>query len=189
MERSAHPALDFWRNNRSLAHITPPGARWAEGFDPIAVLREEIPSGSVLDFGCGDGRLAEAFPQDRYTGVDVNPHAVAFCRSKWPARRFLLAEGELPKADVALASVVLLHIPDANIVATGRRLLAAAPRVLVVEILGREWRGGRGHPACFNRSLEDYEAIFSGAKLERLVARPYRRYGGVSITFMDFRRR
>jgi SAM-dependent methyltransferase len=182
-------AARWWRENAALEHLTPPGTRGAEGFDVHAALRDEIPSGTVLDFGCGDGRLAEAFGPERYLGVDINPHAIGYCQGKYRGWRFELAAAELPAADCALAYTVLLHVPDGELAATVRRLCAAAPRVLVAEILGRKWRGP-GEPAVFNRDLDDYLLPFwrAGMALVAMRERPYARYGGVPITFMEFRR-
>lgn len=151
-------------------------------------LAEAIPAGRVLDFGCGDGRLAEAFEPGRYCGVDINPHAIAACRRNYPGRRFELAETELPLADCALAYAVLLHVPDEELAAVIDRLARAVPRVVVVEILGRHWRG-TGLPMVFNRELHEYVAAFAVAEmaLQRSIGRPYHRYGGATITFMDFR--
>jgi SAM-dependent methyltransferase len=175
----------FWQENVALAHITPPNVRWPEGFDVIQTLRSEIPDGTVLDFGCGDGRMVGAFEPERYIGVDINAHAVTHCRKAFPEHRFELA-GVLPTADTALCYTVLLHVPDDEIKQTAVRLMQAAQRVLVVEILGRKWRGS-GLPPVFQREAEEYEQAFSGMRLHSTTARLYRRYGGVEITFLDFR--
>lgn len=135
--------------------------------------------------------MVEAFPPERYVGVDINPHAIAFCRDKQPARRFELAGEVLPVADTALAYAVLLHVPDGSVAGVIGRLMAAAPRALVVEILGRNWRSERKLPLCYNRTQEDYVDLFarSGASLARASSKPYNRYGGVRISFLDFRRK
>lgn len=177
----------FWRENVGLRYLTPADARWPEGFNVHATLRDLVPSGVVLDFGCGDGRMTLAFPPERYVGVDINPHALATCRETYPLHRFEDAALALPAADVALCYTVLLHVPDEGLAATVARLAVAAPRVLVVEILGRKWRSGGKSPPVFNRESADYARAFSGMTL-RSFSKPYLRYGGVEITFMDFRR-
>lgn len=182
-------SADFWRMNSRLEHITPPGTRFPEGFDVLELLRLKFPSGSVLDFGCGDGRMAPAFSAERYVGVDVNPHAIEACRRSFPGWRFEIAAEDLPAADAALAWTVLLHLDDEEVKRAADRLARAAPRIVVVEIPGRKWRGGRGQPACYNREVDDYERLFSvfGVWLRTLQMLPYGRYGGTEIAVMDFR--
>ena len=182
-------SAQYWRDNTELAHITPPGARFAEGFDVFAMLRMCIPDGQVLDFGCGDARLAPAFESWRYTGCDVNPAALDAAREDCPRHAFKADSLVLPFVATVLAYTVLLHVPDDEIGEVVRRLALAARRVLVVEILGREWRRD-GDPPVFNRYGEDYESLFdaAGMKLAASVDMPYERYGGVNITFLDFRR-
>lgn len=184
-------ALDWWRANKTLAHIVPPGTGdGPEGFLIPDMLLDFTPFGHVLDFGCGTGRLAVYFWPSSYTGVDINPAAIAHCVEAYPERRFVLAGEVLPHADTALAYTVLLHVPDDELPSTLWRLSSAAPRVLVVEILGRKWRR-EGEPATFNRSRYDYEMAFrdhAGMDLVTALEYPYKRYGGVSITAMDFRR-
>lgn len=177
----------FWRENASMQHITPAGVRWPEGIDVHARLRELLPSGSVMDFGCGDGRMTLAFQPERYHGVDINPHAVARCRELYPEYRFDLCEHRLPEANAALCYTVLLHVPDDTIEETVSRI-ATASRVIVVEILGRKWRNPRA-PLVFNREREDYERLFDGARmhLRHTEEWPYNRYGGTRITLLDFR--
>lgn len=183
----------WWRDNHSLSHIVPPGTGVGpEDFNVCVVLRGLIGSGSVLDFGCGVGRLARCFAADRYIGVDVNTHALDYCRKHVPTHTFMRVDaGPLPRAHCVLAYTVLLHIPDAELPSVVERLSVAAPRVLVVEILGRQWRGKPGStPATFNRELSDYASTFDavGMPLHRAEHYPYKRYGGVSITAMDFQR-
>ncbi|MGP1675907.1 MAG: class I SAM-dependent methyltransferase [Burkholderiales bacterium] len=182
-------ATEFWKNDDGLDYITPKNARWCEGFKVHEVLREMTAGESVLDFGCGDGRMTEAFDPDSYVGVDINPHAIRHCRNKFPAYRFKPSTVDLPSADVALCYTVLLHVPDDEIDRTVERLSAAAKRVLAAEILGRKYRRPGPLP-LFQRELDDYVTIFAatGMVLHAVTRKPYLRYGGVEISFMDFRR-
>jgi len=183
--------LDFWRNNAALRHITPEGARWAEGDAMGDALQRLMPRGTkVLDFGCGDGRMVEFFVADDYVGVDVNPFALAHCRARFPTRTFVHSDPPLPFADAVLCYAVLLHIEDAAVSDTIQRLVAAAPRVIVVEILGRRWRGRPElEPQTFNRELNDYRILFEpfGFRLLRIQSLPYARYAaGTKISVMEF---
>jgi SAM-dependent methyltransferase len=186
-------ASAFWRTNVELAHLTPSGARWAEGPGVARELIERMPRGTrVLDFGCGDGRLVPFFHPADYHGVDINPHAIAACRSAYPRYSFDLYTAQLAlAAQAALCYTVLLHVPDEELSEALARLTTAAPRVLVVEILGRKWRSTGGVPATFNRSREDYSAAFGahGFVLWDTVEFDYARYEpGTKITLLEYRR-
>ena len=163
---SPSPA-DFWRGNSSLRDITPSGERFPEAglFQALSLACR----GSVFEFGCGDGRLAPAFAADKYVGFDINPAALAAARVANPAHSFA---DDWAEADTFLAHTVLLHVPDDEI----ETLLAWAacyPRVVIGEVMGRQWRRP-GNPPVFNREPEEYEAMI-GRPAER-IAVPYSRY-------------
>lgn len=82
---------------------------------------------SVLDVGCGDGRVFEVFKEKgvSYAGVDLSEDAVAKARARWAKE---VAEGraafeagdllDLPvedgRFDVVVAAGVLHHVPSAT---------------------------------------------------------------------------
>jgi SAM-dependent methyltransferase len=49
------------------------------------------PEHSVLDVGCGDGKLLEHLPPCRYTGLDLVPEFVAHAAGRFPDRDFHVA--------------------------------------------------------------------------------------------------
>lgn len=69
------------------------------------------PTDSVLDVGCGYGRLLTLMPADwagDYVGIDVSPDLIALARILYPARRFhVIDRGRMPfvdeRFDVAVA--------------------------------------------------------------------------------------
>lgn len=182
--------LDYWREGRGLGHITPPGCDWPEGFNVIEWLRKSLGGySSVLEFGCGRGRLAPAFRDDQYLGVDVSEDALALAHEAEPRKAFLHLSPKaptLPRAEAAFAYTVLLHVSDERIEQTVCRLVAAAPVVYVVEIMGREWRRS-GDPPVFNREWREYVNMFRRAgchKAEVVEELPCRRYGGTKFTVL-----
>lgn len=74
---------------------------------------------SVIDWGCGDGIVAQLISVPRYIGLDVSWAAIALCRQRAaesPGRTWLAYDGivapELPPAGLALSLDVLFHLTD-----------------------------------------------------------------------------
>jgi 2-polyprenyl-3-methyl-5-hydroxy-6-metoxy-1,4-benzoquinol methylase len=98
----------------------------------LVELVKEIKNGeSILDVGCGNGRLLEAL-QDRkvnYLGVDSSAKLVELAKMKYPSMKFSLGDilelGQLPEInfDYVFCIAVLQHIP-------GRKLQIDAVRQL-----------------------------------------------------------
>ena len=75
---------------------------------------------SVIDIGCGDGRLGSFLCDQRqlsYLGVDISSDAISFARIFNPLGRYCCARPSaiLGQFDVAVAVEVLEHIPDETI--------------------------------------------------------------------------
>lgn len=73
---------------------------------------------SVIDWGCGDGRVASRLRVGRYTGIEVSPAALELAKAvaDGPDRSWHLYDGETPPpvgtADLALSLDVLFHLTD-----------------------------------------------------------------------------
>jgi SAM-dependent methyltransferase len=121
-----------------------PQADWflAGGAAAAQSIRDAVPvplesMGSILDFGCGCGRVARQWKElpAEICGSDANATLVAWCRENLPFGEFDVngPEPPLPYADdsfdLVYAMSVLTHLP----VATQRRWMAELARV------GREW--------------------------------------------------
>ncbi len=68
--------------------------------------------GSVLDFGCGSGALAEFVPFRGYLGYDVDQSSLSLARRSHPQHRFT---DELPRDerfDTVVALAVIEHVKD-----------------------------------------------------------------------------
>lgn len=174
-------AVEYWRGNERLVHITPPGREWPEG-DWVSGLGRIIggwfPGLPIVEMGCGYGRLAPFFIPDDYIGLDINPSAVAEARRKQPHYKFSLDDGELPHGGVYLIWTVALHVPDDAIEGFLSRIIEAADAVVIGEMMGRDWRRG-GNPPVFNRSPDDYANLMKrlGMPLKYHEQREYRHYG------------
>lgn len=88
----------------------------------LARTLSELPPQSILEFGCGEGMLAEVLddegvPLPGYRGIDIRPDAIAEARRRNPGLAFEVRDifdqsldGE--SFDVVLASQVLEHLFD-----------------------------------------------------------------------------
>jgi SAM-dependent methyltransferase len=139
--------------------------RWCAGPDAADVALLSRCRGSVLDIGCGPGRLVAALAADGLTalGVDVSPAAVALTRGAGgPVLRRsvfdrLPAEGRWGTALLVDGNIGIGGDPRAlltrvrELVAPGGRLLVeAAPHdvdeVLTVRVQDAQGRHGRDFP-------------------------------------------
>jgi SAM-dependent methyltransferase len=167
-------AGDYWRLNKSLAHITPPNERFPEiGLLPIL---KSVGRGSVFEFGCGDGRLSQAF--DDYVGYDINPTALKAAKLNNPDKRYT---DKIVPADTFFAYTVLLHIPD-NEIQSVIEIAKNYKRIVIGEITGRQWRR-TGNPPVFNREVQEYADLI-GWDYEAIDI-PYPRYN-CNLTLMVF---
>lgn len=159
---------EYWQNNSTLAHITPPGERFPEQGLFDALQRAAL--GSVFEFGCGDGRLSPAFSSDAYTGYDINPTALEAARKGNPDHTY---SAEWTEAETFLAYTVLLHVPDHQIESIIERA-KQYKRIVIGEIMGRQWRRP-GNPPVFNRDLDEYVEMIG--RPHHVIRVPYPRYG------------
>lgn len=118
---------------------------WAVGQGPDAADRKhlrailtELEPCTLLDVGCGtgielDGILAEGLKVE-YTGLDLTPEFIHYCREKYPTETFMQGDvvslsGERAY-DVVSARAVLEHLEDGE--RALRRIWEACSKVCVV---------------------------------------------------------
>lgn len=124
------------------------GLRWVAeaGYtgERLAIARELRPwdgdTRRFLDFGCGTGEFADAFPVGRYVGIDLSTIYLRFAVQHRPGRyvassgdALALADGSF---DAALVLGVLHHLPDDIAAAAMRelaRVLKPGATALVIE--------------------------------------------------------
>ena len=190
----------FWKN-AGLDYIIPnTGTEFPEGFDLYKILQEFIPSEmSVVEIGCGYGRLCSAFSPDKYHGVDINPAAIAYGQDRFPGYQLSLAEpwAPLPKADAAIAYCTAFHVPDGELARFLKLLTDSSDTVLIAELMDRRWRR-EGNPPIFNREPEEYVTgmLAENYYLTNLLKMPYKRYDcepwninrDIRLTFHLYRR-
>lgn len=133
------------------------------------------PSKSVLDVGCGYGRVASCFcdAEYDYTGIDVAPAAIDVARAREPRGRFVLGSALnttlRKKFDLVCALYVCVHFVDeADWVALLLRLsglLADNGSLLLAEQFPDSEKRPNKH--VFDRPLPQYEAVLRTAGLRR----------------------
>ncbi|HET8997158.1 MAG TPA: methyltransferase domain-containing protein [Acetobacteraceae bacterium] len=90
---------------------------------------------SVLDLGCGDGRLLSLLRAPSYVGVDVSPTVLSGCASRFPQHRFLGLDAldQEPAAELALSIDVLFHlVEDQVFIRSMDTLFAHATRFVLI---------------------------------------------------------
>lgn len=179
-------AAEYWRSGAGLGNITPHDKAWPEGEDFGAALSTLIGGESVLEFGCGIGRLAKLFAAQSYIGIDICAEAIEIARANLPHHRFSVIDekSSLPVCDVTLLHTVLLHIPDGELNAIVNRLTSR--RVIVSEVMGRHWRRD-GELPVFNREADEYTMAFASRyDLARITRLRYPHYENTDLTIMEF---
>ena len=146
--------------------------------------------GTILEIGCGYGRLSGAFSPEQYHGVDININAIQKAQSIHPLHRFTKVNflDDFPSVSLAYTYCVLLHIDDEAIRLITRKMCQAAEYVVIGEILGRKWRRD-GLPPVYNREQSEYEGLMAaqGYRLFRSCHLPYLHYQNTNISFLIFR--
>ena len=151
-------------------------------------LRARLECQSILDFGCGYGRMFPCFEDcpTVYFGVDLNPTAINKARKTYPKYKNRFCEVDInsryASADMILAFTVFLHLDDDTLKDILRRLYDSCKKYLViVETLGREWRPEMIAPyelPLFNRDLDEYVEMLeeAGFRLEEQDKKPIPHY-------------
>jgi SAM-dependent methyltransferase len=173
----------FWISDSLQNIVAGTNIENPEGWDPIDILLEllkPLPFETVLDFGCGYGRLCKAFQPNSYIGIDLNPDAIKEARRLYSDYFFKETEidSEYDTVDIILAYTVFLHLDDDTLGSILHRLRKACKKSLIIgEILGKEWRR-LGNPPVFNRDIDDYRSLLAdfGFQIINEYRLPYKRY-------------
>ena len=115
-------------------------AEYGDGETPeLMALLERLAFGSVLDAGCGYGRIGAAILRRwpvEYTGIDVSVDLLASARVRLPFVEFICADLAtwIPtrRWDLVIAQSVLSHLLAADVAAVVARLREAARHDFIV---------------------------------------------------------
>jgi SAM-dependent methyltransferase len=192
---------EFWQGEDGIRNVIPRAGRKGEfpekpGFDPMDVLPAIIKGRPVCEVGCGYGRLAGAFEDDKYIGVDPNREAVARAKRNHPAHIFHVIDGyKYPPTMAKFAYTVAMHVPDDEYPLMIEAMCeSTGDQIVIAEILGSYLRKeltrkkvGVSH-ATYGRDQMQHENEFlkHGWSLVTYHAHPYPGKG--NFTFLDFRK-
>ena len=176
---------EFWENNWQN-FLTPKGHRWPEGFKVLHVLRDIfLHFSSVVEYGCGDGRLSPAFHPEKYLGVDFNENAIYAAGINNPEHRYEVGNVIKGNPGAVLFYTVLLHNPDKEI----RRIIEEseiAKSVIVVAEVIKDTREQGGSLPVYGHSIADYASLFKEWSLKETINVPYLYYKDTDISFLFF---
>lgn len=144
-------------------------------------ITEELDFKSVLDFGCGYGRLSKAFDSDKYLGIDLNYKALKIARDDNAGYKYeetFIDTEYYPNSDLTNVYTVFLHLDDNTLEEVLLKLSKSTNKYIIIsEIMGREWRRN-GLPPAFCRDKEEYIKYLNkyGFELYKEYDKPYKRY-------------
>lgn len=131
-------------------------------------------SGSVLDFGCGNGMLARFIATNRYCGHDRSTESLAHARAQFPGHVF---DATIPvgrKFDTIVALAVIEHLsdPPAALRSWGCLLNDGGAIVLTTPHKRFVWTHNLGAMVgLFSREAADeHDTLFDRTLLERVFA-------------------
>jgi SAM-dependent methyltransferase len=122
-------------------------------------FREMVNGESIIEIGCGNGRIAQGFTSTQYKGYDVNPTVIAEAKKSFPDFSFNLYTpfDTIPSSDWVIAHTVLLHIADEDINKFLDVITLNSRNIIISEIMSREFRGDEDSiPPVFNRNKNEY---------------------------------
>jgi SAM-dependent methyltransferase len=139
----------------------------------LTQLLQGLPFRSVLDVGCGFGRIGEIVmelrPDAEYVGVDVSPDQLAGARRRLGPKPQLIV-GDIRKLgprtfDLVLAIEVLMHQPPTEVAV----VIAALRRTATRHLVTCDWSRTVGRPIGAPDFLHDYRALLGPEAIETEV--------------------
>lgn len=135
--------LEWWERRIDELKDSPPEfwvgttGRWSEidVYHKAAISKLITSIDRVLDVGCGLGRLAPLFPDNKYVGIDFVPRFIEIAKQRNPSKAFIVADikDPLPFSDKEFSVVLLVAVKDMLVKAAGeavwQKTLAELQRV------------------------------------------------------------
>lgn len=146
---------NYWNNEYSLSHGSGLGSTGAMLDHKIEFLNKFFKDHNiktVIDFGCGDGKLMKnlKIEDEDYIGIDISEVAVEICERIRPKAQFIdIAFPEFEpkfKADCCICIDVLFHIiDDIELELTLKKIFEYATRFVILYTFNQERENERPH--------------------------------------------
>ena len=117
---------------------------------------------SVLDAGCGSGRMVDWFDSKKYLGIDISPKLITEAKKRFPDKKFKVEKVEdlKGKVDLIFSYTTLEHILPADLPKAVEAMKRCGKRALIIE------------PTNFDSlahcHAHDYEKAFKVLKKKKL---------------------
>lgn len=182
-----------WWSQNALKEIRPNrnGAEFPEGKEVFDQLVASVGEGSVLEIGCGRGRLAPLFNRSLYTGVDLCKSAIETARARNPGYRFIHTDSFwacpnefVTDIEAVFLCSVAIHLPERILSDLLRRLRPLARRLCISEIMDPTRLKMSRVPPTINRSPEHLSWVMlkAGWDVVARVDAPCLCYQNVNMT-------
>jgi trans-aconitate methyltransferase len=152
----------YWRKRGPVYERDFRPERYREQEQVLAEVIDGLTFHTVLDVGCGFGRIGEIVmrlrPRATYRGIDVSPEQLAAARRRIPSGIFTLGDARTldpgRRYDLVIASEILMHIPPSEVGNVVARLVAVSRRLVTVD-----WQapGSEAGGYCWGH---DYRTLF-----------------------------
>lgn len=130
----------------------------------------EVPATSVLDYGCGIGRLSQVLGRmfDEYVGMDFSEYMISIAKEKHPKHSYkvLKSYSDIPECDLIFLFTVLLHIPPEELEDFAKHIRGKFKYIFIGEHMDswatEKFQSGFDKTKrtwCFNRPLWYYEKV------------------------------
>jgi len=167
-DTSLYDSADWWggeigRNYESLCDRE----RYEEQEEVLSNSLSQLEWGTVLDVGCGFGRLIPVLerinPDTVYTGLDVSESQLAAAKRHYPDHEYihspiLTFEPGDRKWDLVVSTEVLMHQTDNQI----EKVVASLLRWSGHWVLSCDWTPLDGNPGNEWNRPHDYAALYGG---------------------------
>lgn len=163
----------YWRERGRVYERDFRPERYVTQEQALAELLGSLEFSSVLDVGCGFGRIGEIVmslrPAIRYIGVDVSKHQLTAAKRRIPRGEFHVGDirqmGSEGDFDLVLAVEVLMHQPPAEVAGVIASLKHLAKRHLVT----LDWSRPIGRVVKAPDFLHDYRALLGSRAIEHPI--------------------
>lgn len=145
----------YWEQRYARGGTSGPGSSGALAQFKAQFLNDFVAQhaiGSVIEIGCGDGRQLALARYPSYTGIDVSPTAIEFCKKRYAGQseyRFFLAADRAAynrEYDLALSLDVIFHLVEDEVYELYMRdLFTLAKRFVIVYASNTEGRSAAAH--------------------------------------------